>query len=76
MNAIQQLNKDILAITALIKDNYPVLMKYLEDITLDSVDATLDEMKSNELREYYDFLSWMVEEYTETLNPNSILNMN
>jgi hypothetical protein len=76
MKTTQQLNKDILSITALIKDNYPELVKFLEEMPMDSTEVSSDEMESDNLQEYYDSLSKMVKEYAETHDSNSVKNMN
>jgi len=76
MKTTQQLNKDILSITALIKDNYPELVKFLEEMPMDSTEVSSDEMESDHLQEYYDSLSKMVKEYAETHDSNSVKNMN
>jgi hypothetical protein len=76
MKTSQQLNKDILSITALIKDNYPELVKFLEEMPLDSTEISSDEIEGDHLQEYYESLSKMVKEYAETHDSISMKNMN
>lgn len=63
MESEKELNSKILEITMTIKEKYPELLKYLGEMPVTIPDKKSPEMDSKNLREYYDSLSSILENY-------------
>ena len=61
----KKLNSDILSITLLIKEQYPELSKYLEEMTVTIPDEDDPAITLRNLQSYYDSLVQMVSKYQE-----------
>lgn len=63
METEKKLNEDILKITMLIKEKYPELSKYLEEMTETIPDQNHPEVTSRNLAAYYESLQTMLKKY-------------
>ena len=63
MKSEQELNADILKITMCIKDNYPELSKFIEEMPVTIPDVHNLEITRKNLSTYYDSLKAMVSGY-------------
>ena len=63
MESEKDLNSKILEITMTIKEKYPELLKYLEEMPVTIPDKKSPEINSKNLREYYDSLTSILENY-------------
>ncbi len=61
----QKLNEDILKITMLIKEKYPELSKYIEEMTETIPDEKEPEVTRKDLAGYYESLQGMLKKYIE-----------
>ncbi|MBI3233909.1 MAG: hypothetical protein HYZ42_07685 [Bacteroidetes bacterium] len=61
----KKLHADILKITLLIKEQYPELSKYLEEMTVTIPDEQDPVITLRNLQAYYDSLNQMVSKYQE-----------
>ena len=61
--AEKELNSKILKITMTIKDQYPELSKYLEEMTVTLPDEKNPEITLNNLKTYYESLNSMLNKY-------------
>jgi hypothetical protein len=60
------LNSKILKITMKIKDQYPELLKYIEEISDTIPDEKSHEIKVRHLKKYYDALNSILKKYIKT----------
>jgi hypothetical protein len=63
MGTEKELNAQILEITLKIKDHYPELSKYLEEMTVTIPDEKDPEITRKSLQLYYDSLSSVLHKY-------------
>lgn len=63
MESEKELNSKILEITMTIKEKYPELLKYLGEMPVTIPDKKSPEIDGKNLREYYDSLSSILENY-------------
>jgi hypothetical protein len=63
METEKELNDKILKITMTIKDQYPELSKYLEEMDVTIPDEKDPEITRRNLKTYYDSLNSMLEKY-------------
>jgi NADH:ubiquinone reductase (H+-translocating) len=65
MKTEKQLNKEILDTTSNIKENYPELSKYSDEMTITIPDEETPEINAKSLKEYNDSLNAMVKGYAD-----------
>ncbi|HET6991627.1 MAG TPA: hypothetical protein VFJ43_09905 [Bacteroidia bacterium] len=63
METVKELNEKILAITMTIKEHYPELSKYLDEMTTTIPDEKDPEITKKNLKSYYDSLTTMLNKY-------------
>ena len=63
LNAEADLNSDILKITMTIRDKYPELSKYIEEMNATIPDEKDPEITLKNLKAYYDSLNTMLSKY-------------
>ncbi|HSL88592.1 MAG TPA: hypothetical protein VK870_04785 [Ignavibacteriaceae bacterium] len=63
MESAKELNVKILDITMIIQEKYPELLKYLGEMPVTIPDKKSPEIDCKNLREYYDSLSSILENY-------------
>ena len=59
------LSQDIVAITSLIQDQYPELMKYLDEMPILMQTEPTQEMSKQDFKDYLDSLKKIVEHYSK-----------
>lgn len=59
----QKINADILKITMLIREDYPELSKYLNEMMITIPDVPSPKMNQKVLQEYYNSLDALLENY-------------
>ena len=70
METEKELNAKIMAISQQIREKYPELVKYLDEMTITIPDEKKPEMNIKALKEYYDSLTSMLKKY-EIEHPTS-----
>jgi hypothetical protein len=63
METVKELNEKILSVTMTIKEHYPELSKYLEEMTNTIPDEKDPEINRKNLKNYYDSLTSMLNKY-------------
>lgn len=63
MKTLNKLNADILNITMTIRDKYPELLKYLDEIPVPISDEKNPEINSRILQDYYNSLEMLLKKY-------------
>jgi hypothetical protein len=63
METVKELNGKILAITMKIKDNFPELSKYIEEMPVTIPDEQHPDITQTNLKAYYDSLSALLNKY-------------
>ena len=63
MKTLNKLNTDILNITMTIRDKYPELLKYLDEIPVPISDEKNPEINSWILQDYYNSLEMLLKKY-------------
>lgn len=63
MITTKELNQDIMEITLKIRDRYPELIKYLDEMPVRNDDSTDDEAENRNLKEHYDSLVGLLAKY-------------
>jgi hypothetical protein len=63
MKTEKELNQDILNITLRIGEKFPELSKYLEEMPIKNIDASVFEINSKNLTDYYDSLDALLKNY-------------
>lgn len=66
MQAIEEINQKILLKTLEIKDKYPELSKYIEEMPITIPDSEMPEITLKNLNEYYNSLKVIETEYALT----------
>lgn len=64
MRTRNELNRDILTITMTIADRFPELSKYIGEMPVIISDSLGQEIKSSNLKDYYDSLDAFQEKYS------------
>ena len=72
MKTEKELISDILKITMTIETKFPELSKYIGEMPLKFPDSTSDEMNIQNLKDYYDSLNVLLNNYS--MNHNSTKN--
>jgi hypothetical protein len=67
----RDLNRKIIEITTRIKDHYPQLTKFLEEMPIAATDETNMEVTLRNLKSYYDSLNTMLNKYISEQSDNS-----
>jgi nitrate/nitrite-specific signal transduction histidine kinase len=71
MKSNLELNAEILEMTMKIRNNYPELSKYLEEMTITLPDDKHPDTNTKELQDYLNSLTALVSEYSESRDPSS-----
>lgn len=71
MKSEKELNEAILNITVKIRNEYPELSKYLNEIPLTIPDVSSPEINTKILTEYYESLENILKKYSPTHNEES-----
>ncbi len=71
MSTEKELNAKILEITMKIRDNYPELNKYLEEMPETIPSEKSPEMDLKNLEEYYNTLTNLIKNYSKTHEKNT-----
>lgn len=71
MDTEKELNVKILEITMKIRDNYPELIQYLEEMPDTIPNEKHPEVDIDNLREYYNSLTSLLKKYADTHEKNS-----
>lgn len=72
MKTEKELNAEILKITMTIKDNYPELSKYVEEMPVTLPDKTSPEINNEHLTNYYNSLKELLNKYVENQGTNGL----
>lgn len=72
METEKELNTKILQITMIILEKYPELSEYLGEIPVTIPDMNIPEINIKSLREYYDSLTSILEDYSHGHLPEGI----
>lgn len=62
-NSVNELNSKILKVTMIIRDQYPELSKYIEEMPVTIPDEKRPEITLKVLRSYYDSLNTLLSKY-------------
>lgn len=71
METEKELNSKILKITMTIRDKYPQLSEYIEEMTMTIPDEKNPKINLKNLEAYYDSLKSMLNKYVQEQNPNN-----
>lgn len=71
MKTEKELNAEILKITMTIKDNYPELSKYLEEMPVTIPDEKDPEITRKNLQAYFDSLNSVLTKYLQEFSEKS-----
>jgi len=68
MESFDQLNKEILQITSIIRERHPELLKYLNEMPITLPDEQRPEVSESTLLEYRDSLRSLLKRYEEEIH--------